>query len=84
MSMKNRYTLKNDFHNTEVTVLVAAGEPLSIHQERRVNAALCGISDCSCGAIRGPQEVTISGEFRFPGDLAGTLYISAQNPENQK
>lgn len=51
-------TLKNDFHNTEVTVRVLRRSThLTKYQMRRVNNALCGMADCCCGGIRGPQDV---------------------------
>ena len=57
-----KFTLKNDFHNTEVTVH-ARRHPdsqddvytLSKRQTARVIKELCGINDCCCGDIRGPQ-----------------------------
>lgn len=50
-------TLTNDFHNTEVRMRVdRLPAALSERQTRRVISTLCGVSDCSCGVIRGPQE----------------------------
>jgi hypothetical protein len=51
-------TLKNDFHNTRVSVRVAEqGAILSPTQRRRVERALCGMADCECGTIRGDQDL---------------------------
>lgn len=49
-------TLTNDFHNTEVTIR-AKSLPWRVtpSQQRRIDRALCGMSDCKCGTIRGPQ-----------------------------
>ena len=60
--IKNRTTkkiiLKNDFHNTEVGVMVYFEKSVAIltrSQTLRVKRILCGMSDCSCGCVRGPQ-----------------------------
>jgi hypothetical protein len=51
-----RVTLRNDFHNTEINVNVTDPKGyLSVAQTRRVKDALCGITDCCCGDVRGPQ-----------------------------
>lgn len=49
-------TLSNDFHHSTVTVRVPADGVLSIGQSRRVYRELCGMSDCTCGGIRGHQD----------------------------
>ena len=50
-------TLTNDVHNTEVRIRVdRLPAALSERQTKRVIGALCGMSDCHCGIIRGPQE----------------------------
>jgi len=50
-------TLTNDFHNTAIRVRVdRLPAALSERQTKRVISALCGMSDCSCGVIRGPQS----------------------------
>lgn len=65
--MKNFYTLKNDFHNTEARILI---EGLShIHNEveitpsksqaRRISKKLCGNSDCTCGGYLGQRGTQI-------------------------
>ena len=49
--------LRNDFHNTYVSVRVPERPCiLSVHQQRRVERALCGMDDCSCGTVRGDQH----------------------------
>ena len=61
------YTLRNNFHNTQVNVRCQgvqhmAGEiniKLSATQIKRVKRALCGVAGCTCGndaSLRGPQE----------------------------
>ena len=50
-------TLRNDFHDTRVNVRVLEDGRLSKTQVRRIRRELCGIHDCRCGAVRGPQDV---------------------------
>jgi hypothetical protein len=52
-------TLKNNFHNSEATVLVKNGE-VSEAVIIRAGKKLCGIKGCTCGGVRGPQDHTIS------------------------
>ena len=63
--MKEFITLKNDFHNTEVSVrtdFLSHGDGrysivLTKSQGTRVRRKLCGLGDsCTCGGVRGPQE----------------------------
>lgn len=54
-----KFTLRNDFHNTEVSVIVKEGEAFSATQQRRVRKALCGVYECRCGTIRGPQDIHV-------------------------
>lgn len=49
-------TITNDFHSTSVTVVVPADGILSVSQTKRVYRELCGMSDCTCGGIRGSQD----------------------------
>lgn len=58
-----RIMLVNDFHNTCANLRVP-GLPatLSIGQTRRARRTLCGMrSDCTCGAVRGPQWAVLRG-----------------------
>lgn len=50
-------TLRNEFHGREVRVRVPKGLPhtLTPSQMRRVRRELCGLSDCTCGIVHGPQ-----------------------------
>ncbi len=58
-----RITLRNDYHNTRVNVLVTPRRrlddsweiTLTPSQKRQVYRALCGIVNCTCGGIRGTQ-----------------------------
>lgn len=52
-------TLRNDFHGTAVKVRVPESGILSPRQYRRACRVLCGISDCQCGSIRGPQDTAV-------------------------
>ena len=55
-------TIKNDFHNTESTVIINKSGVLSERQVRRVRDELCGYDACTCGgnlSEHGPQDVSI-------------------------
>ncbi len=62
----NTTTLKNDFHQTEITVLATSAalldrdyRDLARSQKatvRRISAKLCGAKGCECGVVRGPQS----------------------------
>ena len=57
-----KITLRNDFHNTAVRLIVAPDKPPSPSQMRRSRRTLCGIRECTCSGalgVRGPQEVNI-------------------------
>lgn len=54
-------TLKNNFHGTEVRLIPRNGR-LSPAQMRRARRVLCGLSECKCGGIRGPQEYDVEGD----------------------
>lgn len=53
-----KITLRNDFHNTEVTLNVK-NDTITAGQVKRSRKVLCGISGCTCGddlGARGEQE----------------------------
>jgi len=54
-------TLKNNFHGTSVNLRPRNGR-LSPAQMRRARKVLCGLSECKCGGIRGPQEYEVEQE----------------------
>lgn len=51
-----KITIKNDFHNTECSIIVGANGHANVRQLARVKRVLCGQSDCHCGwnAVIGP------------------------------
>jgi len=52
-----KITLQNNFHNAEVSVHLKDEQThLSPSQTRRVEKTLCGMDDCHCGTVRGPQD----------------------------
>jgi len=59
------FTLRNDFHNTEVRVRAIAVDgwiTLTPSQAERARKALCGIKECTCSGsagTRGPQDIRI-------------------------
>ena len=65
--MKTKVTLVNEFHNTEVNVIIDINEKglfkLSDSQNSKIHKELCGLSDCTCGGVRGKCYYTESGEF---------------------
>jgi len=49
-------TLRNNFHNSEVRLRVERlPATLTRSQTTRAIRVLCGLVDCTCGAVRGPQ-----------------------------
>ena len=68
-------TLRNDFHNSEVTIRAERGQELTLSQVLRARRALCGITGCTCGGNlgeRGPQAVEVEA---IGYDNAGHLRI---------
>jgi len=53
-----KITLKNNFHNSEANLIVKDGK-ISESAIIRAEKKLCGIKDCTCGGIRGPQDYII-------------------------
>ena len=62
------FTIRNDFHNTSVKVRCDALQHIhneieispSVSQIKRIHRELCGMSDCTCGGICGPQSATVT------------------------
>jgi hypothetical protein len=53
-------TLKNDFHNTKISLKRSSRHRLSPGQVRLARATLCGVAGCRCGGNageRGPQHL---------------------------
>ena len=46
-----KYTLKNEYHHTQVTLQVDDNANLSPSQIAKAQRALCGMKDCLCGGI---------------------------------
>jgi len=51
-----KVTLINNFHSSEVNVLVPANGRLTKSQTRRVARKLCPSDTCTCGTVHGAQE----------------------------
>lgn len=64
-----RLTLRNDFHGTTAAVIVKNGI-ISHSSLKRVRAKLCGMKDCSCGGIRGIQEMFFDYCYDRDGEYA--------------
>jgi len=56
--MQKKITLRNEFHGTKATVIVRDGY-ISAGSMRRALKKLCGMNDCCCGVIYGPQDAEI-------------------------
>ena len=64
-----KLTLRNDFHNTEATVIVKNG--IIFHSSlKRARAKLCGMKNCYCGDIRGTQDMIIDTCYDRDGEYA--------------
>jgi len=64
-------TLKNDFHNTSVTLRLRGNYPTA-SQVKRAKKVLCGISGCTCSNVmgmRGQQDVKVMEEGLVDGEL---------------
>ena len=46
-----KFTIRSNFHNTRINIVSEVDTALSESQVKRIDRALCGISDCSCGGI---------------------------------
>ena len=68
-------TLRNDFHQTAVPVRPRHGA-LSALTMRRVHRVLCGMIDCRCGGVRGPQyDETGARVVLEPADASGRVFV---------
>lgn len=67
MTTRSKITLRNNFHGTEATV-IALDNIISARAMRRAENKLCGISDCTCGSRRGPQDVYLE-PINYAGDF---------------
>jgi hypothetical protein len=79
-----KITLRNDFHNTEVNV-VLKGDTLTRNQMYRVKKALCGRDNCACGPIRGPQGFEYEYDYvsgSYGSGAYETIRVINVNPDN--
>lgn len=80
-------TLTNDFHNTQVTIRVRElPHMITPSQHRRIYRALCGMSDCQRGVIRGPQyhggtRLEFETEPDIFGDPQLVIYEANEHPD---
>jgi len=58
MTTRRTITLRNNFHNTEAKAIALDGV-ISDRAMKRVERKLCGVPNCPCGAVCGPQEVKL-------------------------
>ncbi len=50
-----KITLTNDFHRTQINLVLKPHNRLSLRQVRRAREALCGMADCQCGGDLGQR-----------------------------
>ena len=62
-----KITLKNNFHNTQATVISRDGI-INTASLKRASHKLCGMDGCTCGGIRGPQDVELRGDIDRDGN----------------
>lgn len=67
--INGKLTLRNDFHNTEAIVIAKNGI-ISHSSLKRARAKLCGMKNCCCGDIRGPQDMIIDTCYDRDGEYA--------------
>ena len=67
--INGKLTLRNDYHNTEATVIVKNGI-ISHSSLKRARAKLCGMKNCYCGDIRGIQDMIIDICYDWDGEFA--------------
>ena len=48
-------TIKNDYHDTTITLRANIGDTLTPSRVRRIQRLLCGIDDCKCGGVAGER-----------------------------
>lgn len=77
-------TLRNSFHDSEVTVRCDLPGDLSPRVTRRVQQSLCGVSGCVCGVIRGPQDIVIDVREDADGREYWRLDLPATHDEQSR
>jgi hypothetical protein len=72
-----KITLKNDFHNTQVTLDMKSSVPTG-YQVKKSQKTLCPVAGCICGDVmgmRGPQDIKIVGQEYLDGKLVPRFAI---------
>jgi hypothetical protein len=72
LTSRSKIILRNDFHATQATV-IALDDIISARAMRRAENKLCGLSDCKCGGLRGPQDV-----YLVPINYAGDYLVAGE------
>jgi len=76
-----KITLTNNFHNTEINLVVLSnggGNMFSKSQVAKARKALCGIKGCTCGGMlgeRGPQYGKLTSRLGFEPQSDGRVKI---------
>lgn len=77
-------TLRNNFHETNADVRIS-GFPATLTpaQTKRVKRALCGVTGCTCGGVRGrqmaPDGNLLDVETTYDSNGAPQLVIEVRN-----
>ena len=50
-ALGQKFTIRSKFHPTSINIVSEVDTALSESQVKRIDRALCGMSDCSCGGI---------------------------------
>ena len=72
-------TITNDFHNTTITIKAKHGQSVSKSTLRRVQRALCGMTDCICGRLDGSRNSRYGIEPAVAGD--NEYYVALDRQE---
>ena len=76
--MSSKFVVTNDFHNTEVTLILSDDNKLTGSQVRRARRVLCGISTCKCGGALG-ERPSLSECLQHNSD--GTITVLEHEPQ---
>ena len=72
--MRGKLRLENTFHNTETHVLVMDGV-VGESAMKRAKRRLCGMSDCTCGQIRGTVTDALGERYHLEEMQSGDYIV---------
>lgn len=73
VSRGQKFTIRSKFHPTSINIVAELDTLLSDSQVRRIDKALCGMRDCTCGGINwaevyGDYQLVKGREMRYGYD----------------